>query len=71
MLFPQAGGTSIGWALGYMLNLTNMIPPEKPSSHKSMLYNYWVILILLFVVTTLTSLVTAICLLRQSKSSII
>ncbi|XP_066188705.1 ectonucleoside triphosphate diphosphohydrolase 2 isoform X3 [Sylvia atricapilla] len=67
----KAGGTSIGWALGYMLNLTNMIPAEKPSSHKSMLYNYWVILILLFVVTTLTSLVTAICLLRHSKSSII
>ncbi|KFQ37396.1 Ectonucleoside triphosphate diphosphohydrolase 2, partial [Mesitornis unicolor] len=58
--------TSIGWALGYMLNLTNMIPPEKPSSHKSMLYNYWVILILLFVLTTLTSLVTAVCLLRRS-----
>uniref|UniRef100_A0A8C6JED4 Uncharacterized protein n=1 Tax=Melopsittacus undulatus TaxID=13146 RepID=A0A8C6JED4_MELUD len=57
----KAGDTSIGWALGYMLNLTNMIPAEKPSSHKSMLYNYWVILILLFVVTTLTSLVTAIC----------
>ncbi|XP_066188704.1 ectonucleoside triphosphate diphosphohydrolase 2 isoform X2 [Sylvia atricapilla] len=69
--WSEAGGTSIGWALGYMLNLTNMIPAEKPSSHKSMLYNYWVILILLFVVTTLTSLVTAICLLRHSKSSII
>ncbi|NXN99011.1 ENTP2 diphosphohydrolase, partial [Rhinopomastus cyanomelas] len=64
----KVGETSIGWALGYMLNLTNMIPAEKPSSHKSMLYNYWVILILLFVVTTLTSLVTAICLLRCSKS---
>ncbi|KAM7033654.1 ectonucleoside triphosphate diphosphohydrolase 2 isoform 2-T2 [Acridotheres tristis] len=67
----KAGETSIGWALGYMLNLTNMIPGEKPSFHKSMLYNYWIILILLFVVTTLTSLVTAICLLRYSKSSII
>ncbi|XP_064249666.1 ectonucleoside triphosphate diphosphohydrolase 2 isoform X2 [Passer domesticus] len=67
----KAGETSIGWALGYMLNLTNMIPAEKPYSHKSMLYNYWVILILLFVVTTLTSLVTAVCLLWHSKSSII
>ncbi|KFW09902.1 Ectonucleoside triphosphate diphosphohydrolase 2, partial [Eurypyga helias] len=62
----KVGETSIGWALGYMLNLTNMIPAEKPSSHKSMLYNYWVVLILLFVVTTLTSLVTAVCLLRRS-----
>ncbi|NXN41862.1 ENTP2 diphosphohydrolase, partial [Rhinoptilus africanus] len=67
----KVGETSIGWALGYMLNLTNMIPAEKPSSHKSMLYNYWVILILLFVVTTLTSLGTAVCLLRRSKSSTI
>ncbi|NXW33938.1 ENTP2 diphosphohydrolase, partial [Phaetusa simplex] len=67
----KAGETSIGWALGYMLNLTNMIPAEKPSSHKSMLYNYWVILILLFVITTLTSLGTAVCLLRRSKSSTI
>ncbi|NXW82488.1 ENTP2 diphosphohydrolase, partial [Alopecoenas beccarii] len=67
----KAGETSIGWALGYMLNLTNMIPAEKPSSHKSMLYNYWVILILLFVVTALMSLVTAVCLLQRSKSSTI
>ncbi|NXK80365.1 ENTP2 diphosphohydrolase, partial [Amazona guildingii] len=67
----KVGDTSIGWALGYMLNLTNMIPAETPSSHKSMLYNYWVILILLFVVTTLTSLATAICLLRRSKSGTI
>ncbi|NWS66220.1 ENTP2 diphosphohydrolase, partial [Crotophaga sulcirostris] len=67
----KAGETSIGWALGYMLNLTNMIPAEKPSSHKSIVYNYWVILILLFVLTTLTSLVTAVCLLRRSKSSAI
>ncbi|XP_054030415.1 ectonucleoside triphosphate diphosphohydrolase 2 [Dryobates pubescens] len=64
----KAGETSIGWALGYMLNLTNMIPAEKPSSHKSMLYNYWVLLILLFVLSTLTSLVTAVCLLQRSKS---
>ncbi|NXT85220.1 ENTP2 diphosphohydrolase, partial [Zapornia atra] len=67
----KVGGTSIGWALGYMLNLTNMIPAEEPSSHKSMLYNYWVILILLFVFTTLGSLATAIYLLKHSESSAI
>uniref|UniRef100_A0A8B9NVB0 Ectonucleoside triphosphate diphosphohydrolase 2 n=1 Tax=Apteryx owenii TaxID=8824 RepID=A0A8B9NVB0_APTOW len=71
MLFPQAGETSIGWALGYMLNLTNMIPAEEPASHKSISYNSWVILILLFVFTTLMALVTAVCLLRRSKSSAI
>ncbi|NXC47986.1 ENTP2 diphosphohydrolase, partial [Penelope pileata] len=67
----KVGDTSIGWALGYMLNLTNMIPAEKPPSHRSMLYNYWVILILLFVLTTLTALLTAVYLLRRSKSSAI
>ncbi|XP_015734209.1 ectonucleoside triphosphate diphosphohydrolase 2 [Coturnix japonica] len=67
----KAGETSIGWALGYMLNLTNMIPAEEPASHRSMLYNYWVILILLFVITTLTTLLTAVYLLRHSKSSTI
>ncbi|XP_062446582.1 ectonucleoside triphosphate diphosphohydrolase 2 isoform X1 [Rhea pennata] len=67
----KAGETSIGWALGYMLNLTNMIPAEEPASHKSILYNSWVILILLFVFTTLMALVTAVCLLRRSKSSAI
>ncbi|XP_068770587.1 ectonucleoside triphosphate diphosphohydrolase 2 isoform X1 [Struthio camelus] len=67
----KAGETSIGWALGYMLNLTNMISAEEPASHKSMLYNNWVTLILLFVVATLTALVTAVCLLRRSKSSAI
>ncbi|OXB80610.1 UNVERIFIED_CONTAM: hypothetical protein H355_005539 [Colinus virginianus] len=67
----KAGETSIGWALGYMLNLTNMIPAEEPASHRSMLYNYWVILILLFVITTLTALLTAVYLLRHSKSSTI
>nr|KAF6269032.1 ectonucleoside triphosphate diphosphohydrolase 8 [Myotis myotis] len=27
----QAGGADIGWTLGYMLNLTNMIPAEAPA----------------------------------------
>ncbi|XP_025929148.1 ectonucleoside triphosphate diphosphohydrolase 2 [Apteryx rowi] len=67
----KAGETSIGWALGYMLNLTNMIPAEEPASHKSISYNSWVILILLFVFTTLMALVTAVCLLQRSKSSAI
>lgn len=61
----------MGWTLGYMLNLTNMIPAQEPASHRSMLYNYWVILILLFVITTLTALLTAVYLLRRSKSSTI
>lgn len=31
-LSPQAGNADIGWTLGFMLNLTNMIPTE-PLEH--------------------------------------
>lgn len=30
--FLQIGGSDVGWTLGYMLNLTNMIPAEAPDS---------------------------------------
>ncbi|XP_075761253.1 ectonucleoside triphosphate diphosphohydrolase 2 isoform X1 [Pelodiscus sinensis] len=61
----KAGDTSIGWALGYMLNLTNMIPAE--GFQKGTSYSSWVVLILLFVAVILTALGTAFCLLRASK----
>uniref|UniRef100_A0A670YIE9 Ectonucleoside triphosphate diphosphohydrolase 2 n=1 Tax=Pseudonaja textilis TaxID=8673 RepID=A0A670YIE9_PSETE len=59
----KAGDTTIGWALGYMLNLTNMIPAEEPSFRKSTSFGPWVGLILLFVAVLLGSLV------RERKSS--
>ncbi|XP_077161759.1 ectonucleoside triphosphate diphosphohydrolase 2 isoform X2 [Paroedura picta] len=63
----KAGDTSIGWALGYMLNLTNMIPAEETSFWKGTTYNSWVGLILLFVAIILVTLGTMFCLLRSSK----
>ncbi|XP_038230831.1 ectonucleoside triphosphate diphosphohydrolase 2 [Dermochelys coriacea] len=63
----KAGDTSIGWALGYMLNLTNMIPADKVGFRKGVNYSSWVILILLFVAVILMALVTAFCLLRSGK----
>uniref|UniRef100_A0A8C4Y2Y4 Ectonucleoside triphosphate diphosphohydrolase 2 n=1 Tax=Gopherus evgoodei TaxID=1825980 RepID=A0A8C4Y2Y4_9SAUR len=38
-----------GWALGYMLNLTNTIPEDKPSSLKAIEYGIWPLLFILFV----------------------
>ncbi|XP_071981462.1 ectonucleoside triphosphate diphosphohydrolase 8-like [Engystomops pustulosus] len=38
----QAANTDIGWTLGYMLNLTNMIPSEAPSSMRVQTYSVWV-----------------------------
>lgn len=63
----QAGDTTIGWALGYMLNLTNMIPAEEPSSWKGTSFGPWVGLILLFVAILLGSLLSIFCLLKSSK----
>ncbi|XP_053137868.1 ectonucleoside triphosphate diphosphohydrolase 2 [Hemicordylus capensis] len=63
----KAGDTSIGWALGYMLNLTNMIPAEQSSSRQAIEYGPWVGLVLLFVAILLAALATIFCLLRSSK----
>ena len=30
LYYPQVADTDIGWTLGYMLNLTNLIPPDRP-----------------------------------------
>ncbi|OCT66932.1 ectonucleoside triphosphate diphosphohydrolase 8 [Xenopus laevis] len=38
----QAGSMDIGWTLGYMLNLTNMIPSEAPTQLKAHSYSLWV-----------------------------
>ncbi|XP_064146994.1 ectonucleoside triphosphate diphosphohydrolase 8 isoform X2 [Loxodonta africana] len=37
----QAGGTDIGWTLGYMLNLTNMIPAKAPAMKQAENYGIW------------------------------
>uniref|UniRef100_A0A8C3WSM3 Ectonucleoside triphosphate diphosphohydrolase 8 n=1 Tax=Catagonus wagneri TaxID=51154 RepID=A0A8C3WSM3_9CETA len=38
----QAGGTDIGWTLGYMLNLTGMIPAEAPAQWRAESHGVWV-----------------------------
>ncbi|KAM9326345.1 ectonucleoside triphosphate diphosphohydrolase 8-like [Gastrophryne carolinensis] len=37
----QAAETDIGWTLGYMLNLTNMIPSDIPTRVTSQNYSVW------------------------------
>ncbi|KAJ6651952.1 hypothetical protein lerEdw1_015894 [Lerista edwardsae] len=64
----KAGDTSIGWALGYMLNLTNMIPADDRSFRKGLEYGPWVGAVVLFVAVVLIAVVTVVCLLRSSKS---
>ncbi|XP_074871369.1 ectonucleoside triphosphate diphosphohydrolase 2 [Carettochelys insculpta] len=64
----KAGDTAIGWALGYMLNLTNLIPAEEAAFQRGTNYSSWVVLILLFVAVILTALGAATCLLRSGKA---
>ncbi|XP_014637859.1 PREDICTED: ectonucleoside triphosphate diphosphohydrolase 8 isoform X4 [Ceratotherium simum simum] len=47
----QAGGTDIGWTLGYMLNLTNMVPAEAPAQWRAESYNVWVAGVVFMVLT--------------------
>ncbi|XP_072106772.1 ectonucleoside triphosphate diphosphohydrolase 2-like isoform X2 [Mobula birostris] len=42
-------GSSIGWALGYMLNLTNMIPADDPVNRKVQLAGAWWVIIVIFI----------------------
>ncbi|RVE65410.1 hypothetical protein OJAV_G00116270 [Oryzias javanicus] len=52
--FPQisfqkkAGGTSVGWALGYMLTLSSLLPAERASLRKALTPGVWGTLIFLF-----------------------
>ncbi|XP_026959937.1 NMDA receptor synaptonuclear signaling and neuronal migration factor isoform X6 [Sagmatias obliquidens] len=54
----QAGGTDIGWTLGYMLNLTSLIPAEAPAQWRAQSYGVWVAGVV-FLVLTLTAILGA------------
>lgn len=64
---PQAGDTAVGWALGYMLNLTNMIPADPPGLRKATAFSSWVALLLLFTALLLAALVLLLRKARPAK----
>ncbi|KAM4661988.1 ectonucleoside triphosphate diphosphohydrolase 8-like [Discoglossus pictus] len=55
----QAGNADIGWTLGYMLNLTNMIPSEAPSLLKAQDTSLWAAAIFFIVLSLTAALVAA------------
>ncbi|XP_004613429.2 ectonucleoside triphosphate diphosphohydrolase 2 isoform X1 [Sorex araneus] len=65
----KAGDTAVGWALGYMLNLTNLIPSESPVLRKGINVHSWVALLLLFAAAVLAAFVMLLCQARSAKSS--
>ncbi|VCW76200.1 unnamed protein product [Gulo gulo] len=52
----QVGGTDIGWTLGYMLNLTSMIPAEPPARWQAESYGVWVAGVVFAVLTVVATL---------------
>uniref|UniRef100_A0A8C4XDB3 Ectonucleoside triphosphate diphosphohydrolase 2 n=1 Tax=Erpetoichthys calabaricus TaxID=27687 RepID=A0A8C4XDB3_ERPCA len=65
----KAGDTSIGWALGYMLNLSNMIPAESLSWRKSTQYSAWALVMVLLVLVLLCAIVLIVQKFRGSRKS--
>ncbi|XP_060613741.2 ectonucleoside triphosphate diphosphohydrolase 8 [Anolis sagrei] len=53
----QAGNSDIGWTLGYMLNLTNMIPSEMPQTLRGHEEGPWVASVFFIVVTLALAIV--------------
>ncbi|XP_066222735.1 ectonucleoside triphosphate diphosphohydrolase 2 [Saccopteryx leptura] len=64
----KAGDTAVGWALGYMLNLTNLIPADPPGLRKGTDFSSWVVLLLLFAAMLLAALVLLLRKARSAKS---
>ncbi|KAM7033965.1 ectonucleoside triphosphate diphosphohydrolase 8-like [Acridotheres tristis] len=58
----KAGSADVGWTLGYMLNLTNMIPAEAPATLKGHRPSLWAAAIT-FIIFTLILGLTALLLL--------
>ncbi|XP_040081530.1 ectonucleoside triphosphate diphosphohydrolase 2 isoform X2 [Oryx dammah] len=65
----KAGDTAVGWALGYMLNLTNLIPADPPGLRKGTDFSSWVVLLLLFAAMLLAALALLLHQARSTKSA--
>ncbi|NXA12345.1 ENTP8 diphosphohydrolase, partial [Sapayoa aenigma] len=52
----KAGSADVGWTLGYMLNLTNMIPAEAPAMVKGHVPSLWAAAITFIILTLILGL---------------
>ncbi|XP_036605497.1 ectonucleoside triphosphate diphosphohydrolase 8 [Trichosurus vulpecula] len=52
----QVAGTDIGWTLGYMLNMTNMIPAEAPVLQRAESFSVWVAGVIFLALTIVMSI---------------
>ncbi|XP_062873877.1 ectonucleoside triphosphate diphosphohydrolase 2 [Trichomycterus rosablanca] len=63
----KAGGTSIGWALGYILNLSSLLPSESIGFRKALGQSSWNMLIFLFAILIFVALVSVFILMCRKK----
>lgn len=59
----QAGSADVGWTLGYMLNLTNMVPAEAPARVKGHRPSLWAAAITFIILTLVLGLAALLLLL--------
>uniref|UniRef100_A0A803VZ38 Ectonucleoside triphosphate diphosphohydrolase 8 n=1 Tax=Ficedula albicollis TaxID=59894 RepID=A0A803VZ38_FICAL len=59
----KAGSADVGWTLGYMLNLTNMVPAEPPASLKGHRPSLWAAAITFIILTLILGLAALLLLL--------
>ncbi|XP_041050180.1 ectonucleoside triphosphate diphosphohydrolase 2-like [Carcharodon carcharias] len=64
----KAGGSTIGWALGYMLNLTNMIPAEDPGTWKVQMLGAWAVLIVICILVIVAGVLLFVLSSRSVKN---
>ncbi|XP_063754394.1 ectonucleoside triphosphate diphosphohydrolase 2-like isoform X3 [Eleginops maclovinus] len=64
----QAGGASVGWALGYMLSLSSMIPGERLGLMKALPLGPWAGILFLFITLLFIALGYLLMIYRSTKS---
>ncbi|XP_048043628.1 ectonucleoside triphosphate diphosphohydrolase 2a.1 [Megalobrama amblycephala] len=64
----KAGDTSVGWSLGYMLSLSNLLPAEDVLLRKSVSSGAWSVLIFLFSVLLFMALFFLLQAIRKKKT---
>ncbi|XP_070760603.1 ectonucleoside triphosphate diphosphohydrolase 2-like [Enoplosus armatus] len=64
----KAGGASVGWALGYMLSLSNMVPAERLGLMKALPSGHWTGILFLFITLLLTALGYLLMIYRSTRT---
>ncbi|XP_039884418.1 ectonucleoside triphosphate diphosphohydrolase 2-like [Simochromis diagramma] len=65
----KAGGASVGWALGYMLNLTNLVPAENPVVMKALPIGPWKGILFLSIILIFFALGYLLFVYRKAKAN--